>query len=342
VPRPKVTLKDVAAKAGVSRATVSLVLRESPLVAAPTRRHVLATMKQLGYVYHRTAATLRSHRSNTVGLLVTDVSNPFFAELTAGVESELDTAGFVLLLGHNHESVEKQTRWLRVMQEYGVDGVLMCPAQGTTPEMLQSLSSARVPHVFVARYVEGHDAGYVAADYAVGARLSTEHLLSHGCRRIAFLGGPASSSAHRDRRRGVTEALAPHGQELAAELSVGTPTTRRGGYEGALKLLASADRPDGIVCFNDIVAFGVLSSLRELGLRAGRDVRIIGFDDIEEAAHQRPSLTTVEARPHELGAQAARLLNQLIENEAMKSASTILQPRLMVRESCGCPSGREE
>jgi len=293
-------------------------------------------MEDLGYVYHRTAASLRSHRTHTIGLLVTNVSNPFFAELTVGVESELDAAGFVLLLGHNYESVDKQKRWLRVMLEYGVDGLIICPAQGTTPEMLEPLMTARIPHLLVTRYLEGNAASYVGSDNTFGARLATDHLLDHGCRWITFLGGPDPSSARHDRLVGVAQTLADRGRKMPVGASPATPATRKGGYEAAMRLLSSPNPPDGIVCYNDIVAFGVLTAIRKLGLRAGTDVRVIGFDDIEESAQQYPSLTTVAAPPHELGRRAAQLLNQLVEHKNAAPRSEIVRPTLAIRESCGC------
>ncbi|MFK4149280.1 LacI family DNA-binding transcriptional regulator [Streptomyces sp. NPDC004065] len=334
--KARVTLADVAADAKVSRATVSLVLRESPLVADSTRARVRASMDRLGYVYHRGAASLRSRRSHTVGLLVTDVSNPFFAELTVGVEAALADAGIVVLLGHNYESTAKQADLTRVMQEYGADGLLITPAHNTTAADLSPLVTARVPHLLVVRYVDGHPAPYVGADNVVGARAATEHLLEHGARRIAFLGGPERSSARYDRQRGVEEAVAARRRTLPASSSVPSPATRQGGYDAALDMLRRKDRPDAIVCYSDVVAFGVLIACEELGIRVGEDVRVTGFDDIAESAMQHPALTTVAIRPRELGERAAQLLIKRIERPDGPPESHVSVPRLVVRASCGC------
>ncbi|WP_328665476.1 LacI family DNA-binding transcriptional regulator [Streptomyces sp. NBC_00322] len=341
--KTRVTLADVAADAKVSRATVSLVLRESPLVAHSTRAKVRASMDRLGYVYHRGAASLRSRRSHTVGLLVTDMSNPFFAELTVGVEAALSEAGIVVLLGHNYESTAKQGDLIRVMQEYGADGLLITPAHETQASDLQPLVSARVPHLLVVRYVDGHPAPYVGADNVMGARAATEHLLWHGARRVAFLGGPEHSSARRDRRRGVEEALAARRRKLADARSVPTPATRQGGYDAALAMLRGKDRPDAIVCYSDVVAFGVILACDELGIRVGEEVRVTGFDDIAESALQHPALTTVAIRPRLLGERAARLLIQRIERPDGPPVSDVSVPELVVRSSCGChPDEHEE
>ena len=206
-----VTLLDVARDAGVSRATASLVLRGSDLVADETRERVLASIRKLGYVYHRGAASLRTQRSNTVGLIVPDVTNPFFAEMTVGIEERLDQAQHVVLLGNTAETLNKQERLLAMMQEYRADGVLLCPATGTSAETIVRLRQARLPFVLFTRYVDGVEADYVGADNLRGAELATEHLIGLGHRRIAFVGGPANSSARRDRLQGYRNALVSHG-----------------------------------------------------------------------------------------------------------------------------------
>src|SRR5439155_942765 len=166
--KERVTLLDVARDAGVSRATASLVLRGSELVADETRERVLASMRKLGYVYHRGAASLRTQRSNTVGLIVPDVTNPFFAEMTVGIEERLDQAQHVVLLGNTAETLNKQERLLAMMQEYRADGVLLCPATGTSAKTIAHLRQGRLPLVLFTRYVDGVEADYVGADYRRG------------------------------------------------------------------------------------------------------------------------------------------------------------------------------
>jgi LacI family transcriptional regulator len=332
----RVTMMDVAVDAGVSRATVSLVLRESPLVADVTRKRVRESMARLGYVYHRGAASLRSRRSHTVGLVVTEVSNPFFAEFTVGAEAALAAAGIVVLLGHNYESTEKQATLLNIMQEYGVDGLLLTPAQSTTAVELAPLLSAKLPHVLVTRYVEGHAAPYVGADNVAGARRVTEHVLQHGAKRIAFLGGPEPSSSRIDRRRGVELAIAAHPRALPELVNLPTPATRQAGYEAAAALLTARHRPDAIVCYNDVVAFGVLLACERQGLQVGKDIIVTGFDDITEAALQHPGLTTVGVDPRDLGRRAAHLLLQQIEDPDVILPDDISDRPLVLRASCGC------
>jgi LacI family transcriptional regulator len=334
--RRRVTLKDVARDAGVSRATASLVVRESPMVADGTRARVLGSMARLGYVYHRGAASLRGRRTQTLGLIVTEVTNPFFGELTTGVEAEIDKKGYVLLLGHSHDSLEQQARLLRTMFEYSVDGLLLCPAPGTTVNDLEVL--AGLPCVMIARRVAGaHQAGYVGANNRLGAELATRHLLQHGARRVAFVGGPVYSSSRAERAQGVEAALADAHLALRPEWSVPSPSTWEGGYEVARRLLRRSHRPDAIVSYNDVVAFGVLVAALDMGLQPGADVLVTGFDGITASAHQKPSLTTVSTQPRELGRRAGWQLTNLIEYTTAEPEPDIPAPVLVTRESCGCP-----
>jgi len=331
----RVTLLEVAHDAGVSRATASLVLRGSDLVADETRARVLASMRKLGYVYHRGAASLRTQRSQTVGLIVPDVTNPFFAEMTVGIEERLDAAQHVVLLGNTAETLSKQERLLAMMQEYRADGVLLAPATGTSGATIVRLRQWRLPFVLFTRYVEGVDADYVGADNVRGAELATEHLIALGHQRIAFVGGPDNSSARRDRLQGYRNALVRHGLPIDPTLQLTSPTTREGGHQCIRTLVDRAEPPTAVLCYNDIVAFGVMLGLQASGHTPGRDVAVVGFDDIAEAALWRPALTTVAISPRQIGEEAARLLLERIAAPNAAARQVILRPKLIVRESCG-------
>jgi len=331
----RVTLVDVARHADVSRATASLVLRDSPLVADETRRRVQDSMRQLGYVYHRAAATLRTRRSHTVGLVVTDITNPFYSELTVGVEEQLDAANHVVMLVNTAESLDKQERLLAAVHENNADGVLFCPAEGTSRATIDSLRDRHLPVVLLVRYLFDVDIDYVGADNALGAALAVEHLIAHGHRRIAFIGGPAASSARRDRLRGYRDAMARHGLPVDGALLPTSPSTRDGGHAAIGGLLTLADPPTAALCYNDVVAFGVMLGLQATGRVVGRDVAVAGFDDIAEAALWYPALTTVSVQPRRIGAEAARLLLERIAHPDELPRRVILPPTLAVRASCG-------
>jgi LacI family transcriptional regulator len=329
----RVTLEDVAEDAGVSRATASLVVRGSSLVADATRARVLASIDRLGYVYNRAAAALRTQRSQTVGVVVTDIANPFFAQMTLGCERHVDADAYVLLLANTSDDAARQARLLKAMVARGVDGVLLCPARGTDPEELARLRRWSMPFVLVARYVRGVEADYVGVDNVVGAERAVAHLVARGHRRIAFIGGPVESSARQDRLLGYRRALERHALSFVPALVPPTPATRSAGYEAIQALARRPETPTAALCYNDVVAFGVMLGLQAAGLTPGRDFGVVGFDDVEEAALWRPALTTVAVAPNRIGEEAARLLMARIDEPDRPPQSVILQPELIIRAS---------
>ena len=334
-PGRRVTLTEVAAHAKVSRATASLVVRNSPLVAGATRQRVQGAMDQLGYVYHRGAASLRSQRTHTVGLIITDLANPFFAELTLGVESALSAAGQAVVLGTTADALPAQDRLLATMHEHNVDGILLCPAAGTSTSILERLAAWRLPYALLARYIPGVGADYAGMANVRGARQAVEHLLMHGHRRIAFVGGSEGSSARRDRLAGYTEALLAAGIQPDPALIPTCPPTRAGGHAAAGALLARDADPTAALCYNDVVAFGVMLGVLAAGLVPGRDFAVVGFDDIEEATLWHPALTTLSIAPRRIGEAAAELLLARIADPQRPPQQQILNPTLVIRASCG-------
>src|SRR6478736_5341464 len=194
VQKRRVTLLDIAADAGVSRATASLVIRNVPTVAETTRKRVLRSIKRLGYIYHSGAASLRTQQSNAVGLIVSDITNPFFAEASVAIEERLAAANYVTLLGNTSEDRAKEDRLLKTMREFPAQGILICPSlEGNAPGGASALAAGRIPIVAFARRAAGLD--YAGVDNAQGAQLAVEHLYQLGYQRIAFIGGNPNSSA---------------------------------------------------------------------------------------------------------------------------------------------------
>ena len=331
----RVTLTEVAARARVSRATASLVVRNSPLVASETRQRVRDAMEGLGYIYHRGAASLRSLRTHTIGLIITDLANPFFAELTLGVEFALQEAGHVVVLGTTADRLPAQDRLLATMHEHNVDGILLCPAVGTHMSVAECLAAWRLPFAFLARYVPGADADYAGMANVQGARQAVDHLVAHGHRRIAFIGGSEGSSARRDRLAGYAQALVAHDIPLDRTLIPACVPTRAGGHASAGALLARDNPPTAALCYNDVVAFGAMLGVLAAGLTPGRDFAVVGFDDIEEAALWHPALTTLSIAPRRIGEAAAQLLLARIAEPQRPPQAQILNPILVVRASCG-------
>jgi DNA-binding LacI/PurR family transcriptional regulator len=331
----RVTLMDVAKHCGVSRATVSLVLNDSPLVAAKTRDRVRQAMTELGYVYNRAAASLRTQHSDAIGVVLTNITNPYFAEFATGVQDVLTSSAAVPLLAVSGEDRELQHRLVKSLVERHVDGIVLIPAHGSTPNDLPDLLGT--PLVLMARRLNGMDVDYVGAQNRDGGYAAAEHLYSHGCRRIAFVGGYADSSARDERAAGVEEFLNEHGLTLNSDHSLVCEPARPQAREAVMWLLTEDPEVDGIVCFSDVVAFGVLDAIADMGRSIGSDVRVIGFDDVHAAGLNRPSLSSVAVPARDTGRRAAQLV---LERAAGSTESTVREEfpvKLEPRETCGCP-----
>ena len=330
----RVTLTDVAKDAGVSRATASMVLNDSPLIAQATKERVRASFARLGYVYDRAAASLRKNQSLAVGLVITQLSNPYFAEFVEGIQSELDDRGMDVLLGISAEDRARQRRLLVSMSERRVDGVVVIPAHQSEPADFAGL---HMPIVMLARRVKGFDTDYVGGDNYAGSVAATNHLLvTHGARRPAFIGGHVYASAREERLGGFLSAAGVLGIKVPVRNQPACVPDRVVARNVAAELIARDPKVDAIVCFNDAVAFGVVDAVADAGLQVGRDIRVIGFDDVKDAERARPALASVSVPAETAGRRAAQLLLKRISGSEAGPQGLILPAELMPRESCGC------
>lgn len=334
-----VTLNDVAAAAGVSRATVSLVVREDPRISDATRQRVLQAIVELGYIYNRTAANMRQRHSTTIGLIATDIRNPFFAELAMAVEETLDEAGYSLVQSYSRDDRSRQQRILRMMLEHRLGGLLILPAGKTTAEDLaDTIGREKVANVLITRRVRGFHSDYVAIDNTRAATLVAEHLVSLDVKRVAFLGGVAGSTSRVEREQGLRAGLRKAGITLDKHNVVPSQNSRDGGRDAAAILLAqrAVGGPkgvDAVVCYSDYVATGVIAVLAERGLHIGTDVKVASFDDTSDARSAYPALTSVATYPALVGSCAAELLLHRMRNPEGAAQRIELAPTLVVRES---------
>ncbi|WP_218511122.1 LacI family DNA-binding transcriptional regulator [Variovorax sp. dw_308] len=327
-----VTILDVAAAAEVSKSTVSLVLKNSPLIPAETAERVREAARKIGYVYNSRAGELRGRTSRTIGVIVNDLSNPFFAEILVGVERRLVEAGYIVLMAHTAEDVERQNTVLRTMREQGAAGIVLCPAYGTPRTLTKEVESWGMPLVVMVRTLGPGKYDFAGADNERGIYTATRHLLDAGHTRIGFLGG-RTGVVLEQRLKGFRAALAERKIEFDEELLVPCQPTRQGGSETMGALLDKKPRPTAAVCYNDVVAFGALSALGERGLRAGQDFAVMGFDNVQDAAHSNPPLSTIDIRPGELGEHAAAILLDRIQAPARARQTYLADPQLVLRQS---------
>ncbi len=286
------TILDVAARAGVSKSTVSLVLQNSPQVKMETRASVRAAMVEIGYVYNRAAAQMRSPGAGLIGLVINDLRNPFFTEFATVLQMTLAARGYTTIIGNSDENPELQADLVGSMIEHGVSALVVSAAHGASGDTFDRIAKAGVPALQVLRQADSRTQQFPFSsfDYASGSAHATRHLLNRGARRIAFVGGLEGRMITVERQSGYLRELARAG--LPAISLHGRPA-RGYGIEVAERLLLEFPDVDAALCFNDLVALGLIAGFARLGHSIGDDFRIVGFDDIEECAQSWPQLSSV-------------------------------------------------
>ena len=332
----KVKLDEIALLAGVSRSTVSLALRGSPLIARPTAERVREAAKQLGYVYNRTAAALRNRRTHTIGLVEANFKNPFFAAMSESVEREIEQRGKALLFVDSAESIEKQRKALKLMLEHGVDGILLCPVKHTTKEDLSILQHADIPFVLFSRYIPGVDTNYVGGANVQGAYQAVRRMIQLGHRRVAFVGGEPYTSSWMDRVEGFRRAMKEGGIELPTPWYFCSEVSVAGGASKVDEVLQVQPMVTAALCYSDTVAFGFMLGLERRGILPGRDFAVVGFDDLPESKLWRPPLATLACPPSRVGSVAIQILLERLEGDESSPRRVEIQSVLIERDSL-CP-----
>jgi LacI family transcriptional regulator len=330
---PRPTLLDVAERAGVSRATASLVIRNSPLVSATTRASVERVMAELGYVYDRGAARMRATGSLTIGVIIPDLANPFFAVMLAGIEAVLDQAKFSVIFANTNESADKQAVFIQRMREHGVDGLIICPSEGSDECLTHEASAWNLAMVQVLRLAAGSQSDHAGINYRLGMSDATDRLIALGHHRILFVNGNRHHSAQADRLAGYLASMRTHGLSPLPVIELGL--THRAGREAAQTILDLAERPSAIICFNDMLGLGMHRGLADRGVVLGREISLIGFDNVAEADIVCPGLASVATEPFRVGENAARLMLRRIETPDADIEAVIEPTHFVARPSCG-------
>jgi LacI family transcriptional regulator len=336
-PKRRLTLAMIAERLDLSTATVSLALRNSSLVAEETRKRVHALAEELGYIYNRSAASLRTARTNIVGLVVHDILNPYFAELVAAVETELGHRGQTVILCNHGDDLLRQRHFMETLLQYRADGMILCPAAGSRPQDVARIAEAGLPTVLIARELPDlPDIPVIRGDDRTGIRFAVEHLIGLGHTRIALVGGhQGTSSAASERRAGYEDALRAAGLPVDPSLEFPAESSRRAGRAVCGDVLAA--HPTAIVCFNDLLALGMMMELKRRGIDPGRDIALTGYDDIDEASVWSPGLTTVWNGQQEVGRLAAETLLDVVTGRRPTETRVLVRPELRLRETTCAP-----
>ena len=323
--------------------TVSRVVNGTGNTSAQTRARVEAAIDELGYVPNALGRQLRSKRTKTIALLVSDISNPYFTTIARGVEDFLNGHGYSVMYCNTDEDAAEEEQYLRMLIERQVDGVLLVPAR-SSGESFRLLASHRIPVVVIDRRVDSPDVDSVRCDSVAGAHALIGHLVGLGHRRIAVLTGSPAISTSLDRVAGARLALEESGLELPAELvhygsfNYGKSNQADGHRMAQDMLAAPGPRPTAVFCANNFIAFGAIRALREAGLRVPDDMSVVAFDDLPEEWVSEPFLTVARQPAYEIGHRAASLLmDHITGHQPPSGASVILPLELVLRRSSAAP-----
>ena len=328
------SIYDVAREARVSVFTVSAVINNKGRVSATLSRRVEAAIRKLNYRPNLLARSLAKQQTHTLGMIVTDIANPFFPEIVRAAEDAAQKAGYTLLLCNSDDKEEKEAKYLELLLSKRVDGIILNKTPGKlSPVQRQMLSDAKVPIVLLMRTCPGLKTDLVQTDDRQGAIDAISHLARIGYKKIGFVGGPMNVSNARARREGYVSALENHALEQRTELAYEGDYRVDSGYRAGLALLPR--RPDGVLVTNYLMTVGFMKAADEIGMRCPEDFALVSFDDYPWLGCFRPRLTTIELPKYELGDSSVRLLLERLSGKRTRHATITLAPQLRVRESCG-------
>ena len=334
------TLRDVAKKARVSPMTVSRVVNGAPSVRPETRRRVEKAISDLNFIPNGVARGLKSNKTGSLGLIVPDIVNPFFAVVVRGAETVARRAGYRLLLCISENDLALERQYVEDMISHCVEGLLIAPVGDRSLSNFELLVRRKFPFVLMDRSVRGLDCDLVQGDNVAGARRLVRHLVSIGHRRIAAIMEPDNVSTARERLQGYQEALAAAGIAPDPELVAQTSADRAGGYSATHQILSLDPLPTAILAVNNMTALGAMQAIRERGLAVPADIALVCFDDVEHLAVLSPFLTVMNQPAESFGTVAAQLLlDRIAGKTSERPRQVVLQPHLLVRESCGAKAG---
>jgi LacI family transcriptional regulator len=331
------TITDVARKAGVSTSTVSHVINETRYVSDEVKQRVRTAMKDLNYQPNVIARSLRTRETQTVGVVVSDITNPFFTSIVRAIEDEVLKQGYNIILCDTDEKPEREQVYLRLLMGRRVDGLIVAPSSGNA-DLLQLAIESGYPTVLLDRSIPGLDADVVLSDNEGGAFDAVSYLIGIGHRRIGIIAGRLEVSTGADRMAGYVRAIKAHGIPVDESLIEVAQFKREIAYEKTREMLARSEPPTALFVCNNAMTAGAMAAIKAAGKKVPKDISVVGFDDSEWAALMDPPLTVVAQPIVELGTRAAQLLMRRISGGRVKTPRAIvLKPELIVRGSCASP-----
>jgi LacI family transcriptional regulator len=331
-------IREVAAAAGVSLATVSRVLNNIVTVDEKLRKRVLVAAEKLKYVPNRQASSLVSGRSRLFGVIISEITNPFFPELIQGFETRAVEIGYEALIGSTNYDLKSMELCVQRMLARNVDGVAVMTFGIETP-LLERFAAQKIPMVFIDEAPAGHLTAAIKVDYLHGIQQAVQHLAVLGHRRIGFISGPNDLRSAQSRLDAFRRSMLSLGIRVPAEMIVGGDHTIESGQRGFQSFQQLKSPPSAIFCSNDMTAIGVMHAAFDAGLRIPRDLSVVGFDDISLSRHLLPPLSTVRMSCQEIGARAVNCLYALVDGESRGLTDAPILTSLVVRQSTDIPFG---
>lgn len=327
-----ITLKMVAERAGVSVNTVSRAINNKSDINEETKKRVLKVAQELGYVQNATAVALRTKKTRTLGVVIADNRNPFYAEVLNGIEEAAREKNYHIILANTQRDYQKEEEAINLLLAKRVDGLLITPVQDRNDD-IKNLIEANIPFVIVGRDFKNIEVDAVYNDEVKGGFLATKYLIKKGHKRIALINGFLHKSPARGRLEGYKKALKEYGIPFDDSLvSVGDIDVKDG-YERTKQLLEKNLDFTAIFAYNDMMAFGAMRAIKEKGLRIPEDIGLVGYDDIPFSSLISPSLTTIRLKKQELGVESLKLLLSRINVSRKKTKKIMLDVELKIRET---------
>lgn len=329
----RTSLKDIAQELGVSIATVSRALRDSPEIGQAMQEKVKALARKMNYRPNPFAQSLRKEAPRLIGVVVPNLVSHFYAAVLDGIEDEARKAGYSVISANSHEDSEKEVSAIDTFNAMHVEGIIACLAQNTRDySHFEEIGRIGIPMVFFARTCLSDKFSTVTANGDIAAQQATQHLIDTGSRRIAFVAGPNHLDMVIRRKHGYLEALRENRIPIERELVVCGKIDYDWALEATKNLLRMENRPDAVLAFNDIITFAAFTAIKEEGLRIPEDVALMGFTDDVHAGYVTPKLSVIEDQSHEMGLEACRLLLKSINGDT-KIYKKIVPQKLVIRET---------
>jgi len=336
----KITIKDIARMANVSHTTVSRALNNKSRIKNETKEKILTIARELNYQPNFIARSLVMKKTKTLGLVITNIANPFYTELAQGIEATVRGLGYNIIFCSTHSDLSAEKHYIDMLRSKGVDGIIFSSAHMDDPNILV-LAEEAFPIVLVNRRtyhpIVREKVDYVGIDNILGGFLAVEHLIRLGHQRIGIIGGSSESSVGFERLEGGKRALSTYGLEAMGDYFLEGDFLKGSGYRGGKEFLKMAEPPTAIFATNDYMALGTYQAIVEEGQKVPENIALIGFNDIEFTAIKGVELTTIGQKKYEMGALAVKILVEKIEGGESKPSTKeiFLKPELIIRKTCG-------